>query len=66
MHCEQWVNTKIYFLLEYLEDIIGTTRYDVTIDKAYEKIEEVNEERLEKLNRTKILEREKQGLKVKY
>lgn len=53
-------------LLEYLEDIIGTSKYKVPIEEASEKLESLNEERSEKLNRTKIVEKEKQSLEVKY
>lgn len=53
-------------LLEYLEDIIGTSKYKVPIEEASEKLENLNEERSEKLNRTKIVEKEKQSLEVKY
>jgi structural maintenance of chromosome 4 len=53
-------------LLEYLEDIIGTSKYKVPIEEANEKIERLNEERSEKLNRAKIVEKEKQSLEVRY
>ncbi|CAB4429885.1 unnamed protein product [Rhizophagus irregularis] len=52
-------------LLEYLEDIIGTSKYKVPIEEASEKLENLNEERSEKLNRTKIVEKEKQSLEAK-
>ncbi|GBB86291.1 hypothetical protein RclHR1_12710001 [Rhizophagus clarus] len=52
-------------LLEYLEDIIGTAKYKVSIEEANEKLESLNEERSEKLNRTKIVEKEKQSLEAK-
>jgi structural maintenance of chromosome 4 len=52
-------------LLEYLEDIIGTSIYKVPIEEASEKLENLYEERSEKLNRTKIVEKEKQSLEVK-
>ncbi len=53
-------------LLEYLEDIIGTSKYKVPIEEANEKVEGLNEERSEKLNRAKIVEKEKQSLEVEY
>ncbi|CAG8593870.1 23808_t:CDS:10, partial [Gigaspora rosea] len=52
-------------LLEYLEDIIGTSKYKTPIEEANEKIEKYNEERLEKLHRVKIVEKEKQSLEEK-
>ncbi|KAF0554850.1 putative nuclear condensin complex subunit smc4 protein [Gigaspora margarita] len=52
-------------LLEYLEDIIGTSKYKTPIEEANDKIEKYNEERLEKLHRVKIVEKEKQGLEEK-
>ncbi|CAG8698710.1 5995_t:CDS:2, partial [Scutellospora calospora] len=52
-------------LLEYLEDIIGTSKYKAPIEDANDKIEKYNEERLEKLHRVKIVEKEKQGLEAK-
>jgi structural maintenance of chromosome 4 len=49
-------------LLEYIEDIIGTTKYKDPIEKAGVKVEELNEKRNECLNRVKISENEKDGL----
>ena len=49
-------------LLEYLEDIIGTSQYKEDIDSAMVEMEKYNEERNEKLNRLKIVEREKDAL----
>jgi len=51
-------------LLEYLEDIIGTSKYKVPIEEANEKVERLNEERSDKLNRVKIVEKKKQSLEV--
>ncbi|CAG8508683.1 13626_t:CDS:10, partial [Acaulospora morrowiae] len=52
-------------LLEYLEDIIGTSKYKEPIEKSSQKVEQYNEERSEKLHRTKIVEKEKQSLEAK-
>ncbi|CAG8434869.1 763_t:CDS:10 [Diversispora eburnea] len=52
-------------LLEYLEDIIGTSKYKEPIEKTSQKIEQYNEERSEKLHRVKIIEKEKDGLEAK-
>ncbi|KAJ3218231.1 hypothetical protein HDU67_006340 [Dinochytrium kinnereticum] len=49
-------------LLEYLEDIIGTARYKVKIDEANVTLDQMNEEREEKLNRLKIVEKDKNAL----
>jgi structural maintenance of chromosome 4 len=49
-------------LLEYLEDIIGTSGYKEPIEAAFADLEKLGEERSEKLNRLRIVEREKQAL----
>lgn len=49
-------------MLEFLEDIIGTTRYKEPLEKLNALVEQLNEERSEKLNRVKIVEREKEDL----
>ena len=49
-------------LLEYLEDIIGTSNYKEPIEQAMQEVERLNEERVEKLNRLKIVERERNAL----
>ncbi|CAG8592645.1 10545_t:CDS:10, partial [Ambispora leptoticha] len=49
-------------LLEYLEDIIGTSKYKVPIEEASNQVEKLDDERSEKLNRVKIVEKEKQSL----
>ena len=51
-------------LLEYLEDIIGTTEYKPKIEAASELVEKFNDERGEKLNRLRVVEREKSSLEV--
>ncbi|BEI96156.1 hypothetical protein CcaverHIS631_0111050 [Cutaneotrichosporon cavernicola] len=52
-------------LLEYLEDIIGTTKYKQPIEDASEQVESLNEERGEKMNRLRVVEREKSSLEDK-
>lgn len=49
-------------LLEYLEDIIGTAQYKEPIETAMKVVEELNEERAEKMTRLKIVERERDAL----
>lgn len=51
-------------LLEYLEDIIGTTKYKEPIEQADKEREELDEQRGEKMNRLKVVEREKGALEV--
>ena len=52
-------------LLEYLEDIIGTTKYKQPIEDANKSVEELNDQRGEKLNRLRVVEREKSALEDK-
>lgn len=52
-------------LLEYLEDIIGTSRFKEEIDAAAKTVDERNEERGERLSRLKIVQREKDALEGK-
>ena len=49
-------------LLEYLEDIIGTSRFKEPIEEALQEMDKWSEERVEKLNRLKIVERERNAL----
>lgn len=49
-------------LLEYLEDIIGTSGYKEEIDKAFKLMEDLQEQRATKLNRLRFVEREKAAL----
>ncbi|CAM9934850.1 unnamed protein product, partial [Hapterophycus canaliculatus] len=49
-------------LLEYLEDIIGSDRFVEDAEKAATKVEELNGQRTEKLNRLKHAEKEKDAL----
>lgn len=52
-------------LLEYLEDIIGTSKYKAPIDEAAKETEEYNEVCLEKSGRVQHVEKEKNGLEGK-
>ncbi|KAG4100619.1 hypothetical protein H8356DRAFT_934797 [Neocallimastix lanati (nom. inval.)] len=52
-------------LLEYLEDIIGTSTYKNQIQKAEADLESMGTERTERLNRLKIVEKEKEALESK-
>lgn len=49
-------------LLEYLEDIIGSNQFVERIDELSKVVDELNEQRVEKINRLKIAEKEKDGL----
>ncbi|KAJ1956124.1 Structural maintenance of chromosomes protein 4, partial [Linderina pennispora] len=49
-------------LLEYLEDIIGTATYKGQIEEARKRVDEFNGLRSERLQRVKIVEREKDSL----
>merc|ERR1719334_2255023 len=49
-------------MLEFLEDIIGTSRFKTPIELLSKKVEELNELRVEKLNRVKLVEKEKDEL----
>eukprot|EP01135_Chromosphaera_perkinsii_P000185 Nk52_evm6s39 gene=Nk52_evmTU6s39 len=49
-------------LLEYLEDIIGSEKYKQPIEEAEKVVEELKCERTEKLNRVKIVEKDKDAL----
>lgn len=51
-------------LLEYLEDIIGTTKYKQPIEEAEVEVEKLNEDRGEKFSRLKVVERERAALEV--
>ena len=50
-------------LLEYLEDIIGSTRFKDPIEEMNKDLEEINEKRTEKVNRTKVAEKDRDNLK---
>lgn len=49
-------------LLEYLEDIIGSSKYVEETNLAAERVEALTEQRQEKLNRVKAVEKEKDSL----
>ncbi|KAG7208913.1 hypothetical protein KM043_015093 [Ampulex compressa] len=49
-------------MLEFLEDIIGTVRYKEPLEKLSEKVEVLTERRVEKLNRLRVVEKEKAAL----
>ncbi|RKP07022.1 RecF/RecN/SMC [Thamnocephalis sphaerospora] len=51
-------------LLEYLEDIIGTSKYKLPIEAANKELEEISDQRNERLNRVMITEKEKAGLEA--
>ncbi|XP_012693852.2 structural maintenance of chromosomes protein 4 isoform X2 [Clupea harengus] len=49
-------------MLEYLEDIIGSCRLKQPIHTLCQRVEQLNEQRGEKLNRVKMVEKEKNSL----
>ena len=49
-------------MLEFLEDIIGTSRFKIPIEQLNQRVEELSELRTEKLNRVKLVEKEKDEL----
>lgn len=51
-------------LLEYLEDIIGTSGYKEKIEEAFVELEKFTEERAERLNRVKVVEQDLKALSV--
>lgn len=52
-------------LLEYLEDIIGTSQYKENIEKCGVELEALNDERSERLTRVKYVEKERDALEVR-
>lgn len=52
-------------LLEYLEDIIGTSKYKQPIEESATQVEELNEVCVEKSTRVQHVEKEKNGLEDK-
>ncbi|KAI3612793.1 nuclear condensin complex subunit smc4 [Moniliophthora roreri] len=52
-------------LLEYLEDIIGTSKYKEPIEQAAAEMDELNDLRQEKMNRLRLVEKEKSALESK-
>ncbi|XP_011192502.2 structural maintenance of chromosomes protein 4 [Zeugodacus cucurbitae] len=53
-------------MLEYMEDIVGTTRYKEPLVKINDRVEQLTEERTEKHNRCKLAEREMKDLEQPY
>merc|ERR1712025_366360 len=49
-------------MLEYLEDIIGSSRFKDPIEILHKRVQELDEHRTEKLNRVKLVEKEKDEL----
>jgi len=49
-------------MLEFLEDIIGTTRLKAPLQKINSRVNELNELRAEKINRCKLVQKEKDAL----
>jgi structural maintenance of chromosome 4 len=49
-------------LLEYLEDIIGTSKYKEPIEQALAEVDTLTEERTAKLNRLRHVEKDKMRL----
>ena len=49
-------------MLEFLEDIIGSNRFKVPIEQLSKRVEHLSEVRVEKLNRVKAIEKEKDDL----
>ncbi|KAI0354668.1 RecF/RecN/SMC protein [Trametes cingulata] len=52
-------------LLEYLEDIIGTSQYKEPIEQALIEVERLSEDRQEKMNRLRIVEKDRKALEEK-
>ena len=52
-------------LLEYLEDIIGTSTYKTPIEEVLAEVERLSEERQEKLNRLRIVDKDRKALESK-
>ncbi|XP_025270136.1 structural maintenance of chromosomes protein 4 isoform X2 [Camponotus floridanus] len=50
-------------MLEFLEDIIGTSRYKEPLTKLADKVEMLTERRIEKLHRLRVVQKEKENLK---
>jgi structural maintenance of chromosome 4 len=49
-------------MLEFLEDIIGSNRLKEPLAKLQQRVDETNEERAEKMNRVKAIQKEKDAL----
>jgi structural maintenance of chromosome 4 len=59
-------NSSEVGMLEYLEDIIGSNKYVERIESTAKELETLTEERTEKLNRVKLVEKERDGLEVSF
>ena len=46
-------------MLEFLEDIVGSSRFKEPIKKLHQRVQDMDELRTEKLNRVKLVEKEK-------
>ena len=53
-------------LLEYLEDIIGTSKYKTNIQELNNQVEEFSVERSNKLQKAQLVEKEMKGLEVNF
>ncbi|EDW04011.1 structural maintenance of chromosomes protein 4 isoform X2 [Drosophila grimshawi] len=53
-------------MLEYLEDIIGTQRYIRPLQQINQRVDQLSDDRIEKLNRCKLAEREMKDLEQPY
>ena len=49
-------------MLEFLEDIIGTTRYKEPLERLSQSVELLTDRRVEKLNRLRLVESERDSL----
>lgn len=49
-------------MLEFLEDIIGTSRYKEPLEKLVNKVEVLTECKIEKLHRLRVVQKEKENL----
>lgn len=49
-------------MLEFLEDIIGTSRYKEPLEKLTNKVDDLTERRVEKLHRLRVVQKEKEAL----
>jgi structural maintenance of chromosome 4 len=61
----RWNRKRPQSTLEYLEDIIGTPKYKEHIGEAMVEMEQLQEDCGDKLNRLRIVEKEKNALEDK-
>ena len=52
-------------LLEYLEDIIGTSKYKTPIEESLAEVERLSEDRTQKLKRLRIVDQDRKALESK-